>query len=479
MQRPLKWYDYITININYFALTARSQTLGPLVVPLLIQQFMGEDVKGATYGTIRLWALMAGLLAQAFFGIISDRTRTRWGRRRIYVVIGTLSEVVVILAMGLLAGLEGATGFWLLLLLYILSMITSNISNAATLGFIPDLVPESKRGLASGIKALLELPLPLVFVSLVIGEMISKGQMMPSLVVLVVIMVICMGITLLVKEEAFAGEDKPISWKPLVRLTVMTGLFAAVILGTGAAVKAVLPLAASLAAPGKYLLAGAAGLAGMAVAVVVGVPLGMRAGMGPEAGSNWSYTWWVVNRLASLVASTNLAGFMLYFLQEKFPALKGEKSAGPAANIILVVGVFNLFAAVPSGWLADKVGKKLLIAVSGLLGALGTLVVVLAGDMTLIYVGGCVIGAGVGLFYSASWALGTELVPRERAGAFLGLSNLAGAGAGAVGAYIGGPIADQLSYVLLMSIYGLLFLLSNIPLLWVKEPRPAKTQAGV
>jgi MFS family permease len=68
--------------------------------------------------------------------------------------------------------------------------------------------------------------------------------------------------------------------------------------------------------------------------------------------------------------------------------------------------------------------------------------------------------------------LGTELVPKEEAGRYLGLSNLAGAGAGAVGAYIGGPIADffitanpdlpGIGYVLLFAIYGTLFLLSSL-----------------
>jgi predicted MFS family arabinose efflux permease len=51
------------------------------------------------------------------------------------------------------------------------------------------------------------------------------------------------------------------------------------------------------------------------------------------------------------------------------------------------------------------------------------------------------------------------------------VSNLAGAGAGAVGAYIGGPIADNQGYVLLFAIYAALFLLSVVPLLGIREPR--------
>ena len=144
--------------------------------------------------------------------------------------------------------------------------------------------------------------------------------------------------------------------------------------------------------------------------------------------------------------------------------IERELAAKPASQLILIVGVFILFLALPSGWLADKFGRKPLVAISGLVAAAGTLVLILAPNMTIIYAGGVLVGAGTGLFYAANWALGTDLVPKEEAGRYLGISNLAGAGAGAVGAYIGGPIADfftvnfpsqpGIGYVVLFAIYG-------------------------
>jgi MFS family permease len=159
---------------------------------------------------------------------------------------------------------------------------------------------------------------------------------------------------------------------------------------------------------------------------------------------------------------------MVFFLQEKFPEFQAEKAAGPAARIIMFVGIFILITAIPSGWLSDRFGKKPLIVVSGILAVLGTTIVVLAPDMNLLFIGACMIGAGVGFFYSANWALGTEIVPIDKAGQFFGVANLAGAGAGAVGAYIGGPIADANSFVLLMSIYGGVILLSIFALAGIK-----------
>jgi MFS family permease len=135
----------------------------------------------------------------------------------------------------------------------------------------------------------------------------------------------------------------------------------------------------------------------------------------------------------------------------------------------MFVGIFILVMAIPSGWLADRFGKKTLIALAGLLVTLGATLVIIAPDMNLMYVGGSIVGAGVGLFYSANWALGTEIVPKEQAGRFMGIQNLAGAGAGAIGAYIGGTIADTMSYVLLMSIYGGMALLSILALLGIEK----------
>jgi MFS family permease len=215
---------------------------------------------------------------------------------------------------------------------------------------------------------------------------------------------------------------------------------------------------------------GLAGLAAMLIAVGLGVWLSVWVSLGEQAvRKNPSFTWWVINRLAYLVGIVNLSTFAVYFIQARLDYPR-ETAAGPASRLIMVVGVFILGSSLVSGWLADRVGRKLLVVVSGLLATLGTLIALSVPDLNVIYIGGSLIGLAAGLFYSANWALGTDLVPKEEAGRYLGISNLAGAGAGAVGAYIGGPIADYftvhfpeipgIGYVLLFAIYGGLFLFS-------------------
>ncbi len=470
MQRPWKWFDYLPISVEFFAISARAQTLAPLVVPLLVQQFIGEGAKGSAYGAIRLWALMAGLLAQAAFGLVSDGTRSRWGRRRIYIAGGTLAEVLVLGAIGLLGKAHGAWAVWLLGGLYILSMIASNAANAGALGFIPDQVPPNRRGLASGVKVLFEAPLALIFVGLVIGPLVSQGRMAAALGVLAAAMVGCLALTWLVREGPLSGPGQPLAWQPLLRLAAMTALFSGVILGAGAAVRALLPLIERAALPGRLIAAGGTALLAMAAAVGAGVWLALRLSLGAEFKANRSFTWWVINRLAWLTASTNAGGFLLYYLQEKFSTLQAELAAGPVAKVLLITGTAMLVSALAGGWLADRASKRALVAASSLLGALGTFILILAPGLGLVYAGGAVLGLGAGLFYSANWALGTGLVPGGKAGEFLGLSNLAGAGAGAVGAYLGGPLADRFGYELLLVVLALMFVLSNVALAQIREP---------
>ena len=57
---------------------------------------------------------------------------------------------------------------------------------------------------------------------------------------------------------------------------------------------------------------------------------------------------------------------------------------------------------------------------------------------------GGVLGAGIGLFLTANWALANRLAPGEQAGKFLGLTNLATAGSGAL-ARLQGPALDWLN----------------------------------
>ncbi|HEY9122485.1 MAG TPA: MFS transporter [Brevefilum sp.] len=471
MDKQHRWYDYITINIYYFALTARSQTLTPLVLPLLVQSFMGEEVKGAAYGNLRLWSLMIAVLMQGFIGMVSDHSTSRFGRRRPFILIGATTEVLVFIGIGVIAAtLEGEAGYWALFAATILSMLSANTGHAAVQGLIPDIVPESKHGIFSGFKAFFELPAPLIFVSFVITKFVENENIWGALLMLSAVVLICTAIAMFSPEKPINKPPYEWDWQPVIRLVGMTIAFTAVILGSGALVNYINSLSADLSALPSKIMTAAVGVLGMVLAVVVGVWGSIRISIGEKTDVDRnSFTWWVVNRLAFLVGSTNLASFALYFIQERFSHLQGAAAAGPTAMLVMFVGVAILISSIPAGWLTDKFGRKPICAFSGVLAMIGTIIVVSSPNMTVLYVGGLLVGIAIGFFYSASWALGTVLVPKAEAGRYLGIQNLAGAGAGAIGAYIGGPIGDGVGFTVLLSIFGFLFLISTLALFGIKE----------
>jgi MFS family permease len=483
MSRALRWYDAITINIFFMGLSTLAQTMTPLVIPLLVQQFVGEEQQGTYYGTIRLWTLMVALLVQALMGTLSDHSQLSWGRRRPFIFIGTLAGLVIITAIGLSAGLNGMNAYWFLFAMLILLMVASNTAQAGAQGLIPDLVPKNKQGRYSGVKALFEVPIPLILVAFTIGRLIASGNYWAGITISMVVLALTMIITMFAPEKRLTIVGKSLDFQPFVRLLLMTAVFTSIILILGEIVELVGNQIQQFDRTSLLIIMGALGLLAMTIAIGIGVWLSIRISLGKAAKNNSSYSWWVINRLAFFVGSTNLASFAVFFLQGRL-GLEKEQAAGPASQLIMLVGIFILLFALPSGWLSDKFGSKTLVIVSGIFAALGTLILIISPSLPLMYVGGVIVGVATGLFFTSNWALGTALVPEGEAGRYLGISNLAGAGAGAVGAYIGGPIADfftirfpelpGLGYVLLFSIYGLLFVLS---ILAVSRVKPSNASA--
>ena len=258
------WYDYITINIYWLGLTMVSQTNG-LIQPLLIQGFVGAERQGTAYGNLRLYTLMVALLVQALAGMLSDHSTARWGRRRPFILVGTLLNIACIIAMG------ASPSYWFLFGVVVLSQVASNIAHGAEQGLIPDLVPENKRGIFSGIKSVMDL-LPVVIVALTVGNLVAAGKMWAGIFVAVGILFTTMVITMFVREEPLRESPGPLDWKPFGRLVAMTLVFLLIILGMGEVVK----IAGRLVSPIESLttlliVMGLVGLLAMAGAVVLGV----------------------------------------------------------------------------------------------------------------------------------------------------------------------------------------------------------------
>jgi MFS family permease len=96
------------------------------------------------------------------------------------------------------------------------------------------------------------------------------------------------------------------------------------------------------------------------------------------------------------------------------------------------------------GWLTDKFGAKKVLYAASIITTIGMSLMLLARDMITLTIFASIVGGGIGLFLTSNWALANALAPSDQTGKFLGLTNLATAGSGAL-ARLEGPAIDALN----------------------------------
>lgn len=132
-----------------------------------------------------------GIVIQPLVGYISDRTRTRWGRRIPFIVIGTpIAAVFFVL-------IPHATNFGMLIVLIFLFAITANSYKSVTESLTPDFQPGGKRSTANAI-AKIATSLTIIVSSLisllVVDRSIELAFAIPAILMVVAVVIVAMTI---------------------------------------------------------------------------------------------------------------------------------------------------------------------------------------------------------------------------------------------------------------------------------------------
>ncbi|MBN1248457.1 MAG: MFS transporter [Anaerolineae bacterium] len=378
----LRASTYVTMNVYWFGLAVLWNALHPIVLPAVLLDFVPESLKNTTLGALTFAGLVLAMIVQPIAGAMSDRTTTRWGRRRPWMVGGTVISIVCLLLMARAQNLAA------LALTYILLQLASNTAHGPAQGLIPDMVPAAHRGLASGLKNLFDMG-GLVVTSLVAGQLMAAGN--PGLALLIVAIVLLLSTLLTVvatPEPLSAAKDVPLS-----------------------------------------------GPSGKLREALAAYP---------------AYTRLLVSRFLILLGIYVVQSFAQYYIRDW---LGLPSPAAVTGNLMAAIGVALTLLVFPAGWLSDRLGRWPLNIAAGIAAAVGLFLLVLVRDVTMLYVVGALIGMATGVFLSVNWALATDLIPQDEGGKYLGLSNLATAGAGAA-SRLGGPLIDGLNALLPGSFVG-------------------------
>jgi len=116
-----------------------------VLVPFQAKGFLGVAQQGFAVAFVTAVGAIPATLVPPLVGYWSDRLKTRWGRRRPIILVGTLVNVVGLVVMFL------APSYPVMVAGYLIVQVSNNSAGAAYNAVVPDVVPEAEFGKASGV----------------------------------------------------------------------------------------------------------------------------------------------------------------------------------------------------------------------------------------------------------------------------------------------------------------------------------------
>ncbi|MCW5850509.1 MAG: MFS transporter [Anaerolineae bacterium] len=342
------------LSLFWFATNAHWTAILIVLLPAQVLQMAPEEVKGQTVGLILGLGAAISMLVAPLFGALSDRVRTRWGRRKPFLVVGVAGNILGLLALATIPTAALASPIPLYLAAFMVVELFNNVATAPYSALIPDLVPHEQRGSASGWMGLMTMLGSFVggVAGLFLGIQALYGLL---IVILAVVTLICVTST---------HEPVPPQVPPFHLGQFFAGLFS--------------PFRSrdfTWVFLTRFLV-----------------------GMG---------TFTVQEFLQYYLRDTVGAPFILFGITV---SNKAEQAVSFFITTLLIGAVISSLAA---GVLSDRYGRKLMVYLSGALQGLVVAVFIFFHNYTLAVLMGVVFGLGYGAYQAVDWALASDVLPSE------------------------------------------------------------------
>lgn len=197
----------VTLSIYWLGIQTIWGGLNITIIPGRLDD-LSRDTQGTLLAIIMLAGAVAPIIIQPTVGVISDYTVTRWGRRKPYIVIGSLLDVVF------LAGIALSNDFVAMVAFYFLLQVSSNFAQGPFQGYVPDLVPARQVGIASGLMGLMLTLGTIVGVGIATLGGIIDNLLLATLA-LGVVEVVTMVILVATVDEGREGPKRTRPWREI------------------------------------------------------------------------------------------------------------------------------------------------------------------------------------------------------------------------------------------------------------------------
>ncbi len=401
-QRRVSVFEQININVFWIANNFHWQALLAIVIPSMVVKFLGNANKDIDLAMVVVWGTLVAFAVNPLVGAVSDYVTFRLGRRRPFLIVGTIFNVIVLVLFAFSPNWFTSTELLIAFaVIFLLLQFTNNVANSPWSAIIADKVPQNQRGMTAGFNGLFQL-LGTILGSVIAGIIVNKNNALPlykNEIVQIFLIIAAVQIVFVV-YTVFTVKETP------------------------------------LQEHAKFELA----------------PILKRFFFKPSTYPDLS---WVL--LARFLVMMGIWG-VFYFLQYYFDDVLG----GPGVKTILfgsnfsgegfsgtlflpVLLVFALPTSLIAGWLSDRHGRKIMVYISGAVMTIVCLLFILFQSQYAALIAGAFFGIGYGAYTSVDWALTTDaLPPTDEAGKFMGLWSAMGILPQVVGITIGAVILQVL-----------------------------------
>jgi MFS family permease len=436
----------IAISIFWFALNFHWGMLLSVLVPSQVSALLFQIAPGSTVAAKSAWAetyspltlavvvgpgLVIALLANPLFGLLSDHTRGSFGRRRPYILGGTLLNCAGLFVMAYVPGmLIGGIGNPLapsILVLMVGLMLTQLANNAAAAPFhalLPDIVPPEQRGTASGIMgfALLFGQIGGLLVPILLS--FSAGPLRAGLesfggysaalhsAYLIIIVVIALMALLTI---AFVHEEpwEPHAYDPDA---LIAGTWRA--LGqTALAVILVVGACLTFLFVGNVFPVDDHSLAVVQLLAVLVASVGAARAFHFRPRKHPDFAWVLLTRMLMMMGTSIVQAFMYFYML--YVAGQGNNAEAATSTFFIILTITAVPSTILAGSGSDRLGRKAMVYLSGgFMAAVGAAFVFApyllpAYIVQMLYIAAAVFGLGYGAYIAVDWALVADVLPSQ------------------------------------------------------------------